>query len=156
MNHWKELSGSFSVPLHSRRDWIAVKRVSLQLPVDYLEGEWRLLWRDRIEDKVLAESIANRDYSLLFVERGTVIIATRDFKPLSFKEILSSHVQNAEQFVPPRPSVGGWGKFARTVLNKQKRFRKCNVEKTVPHRKRKRIQQLKKGGMGWLYYRIER
>lgn len=118
--------------------------------------EWRLLWRDRIDDRVRAEGVANREYSLLFVERGTVIVATRDFKPLNFKEILRLHrVQDVERLVPPPPSVGGWGKFARTVLNKQKRARKWKVTESVPRRKRKSLQ-LKKGGRGWLHYRMER
>ena len=86
-----------------------------------------MLWRDRINDKVRAEGVAKRDYPSLFVERGTVIIATRDFKPLDLKEILCLHrVQNAEGLVPPHPSVGGWGKFSRTVLNKQRRSRKSS------------------------------
>ena len=118
--------------------------------------EWRLIWRDRIDDKVRAEGIANRDYLLLFVEQGTVIVATRDFKPLNFKEILRLHeVQNVERFVSPPPSVGGWGKFARIVLNKQKRARKWKAVESVPRRKRKNLQ-LKKGGRGWLHYRMER
>ena len=64
------------------------KKGVLQVPVDDVRAEWRLLWRNRIDDKVRAEGIANRDYSLLFVDRGTVIVATKDFKPLNFKEIL--------------------------------------------------------------------
>ena len=53
--------------------------------VDDVRMQWRLLWRDRIDHRVRAEGIASRDYSLFFVDRGDVIIATRDFKPLSFK-----------------------------------------------------------------------
>jgi len=118
--------------------------------VDDVRVEWRLLWRDRIDDKVRAEGIADRDYSLLFVERGTVIIATRDFKPLDFKEILRLHgTQNVERVVPPHPSVGGWGKFARAVLNKQKRLRKW--KEPARRRKREKNLQLKKGGRGWLH-----
>jgi len=132
------------------------EKAALQIPVEDVKVEWRLLWRDRIDDRVRAEGVANREYSLLFVERGTVIVATRDFKPLNFKEILVLHgVQNVERFVPPLPSVGGWGKFARTVLNKQKRARKWKVTESVPRRKRKSLQ-LKKGGRGWLHYRMER
>ena len=133
----------------------SVEKAGLQVPVDDVKVEWRLLWRDRIDDKVRAEGIANQDYSLLFVERGTVIVATRDFKPLSLKEILLLHeIQNVERFVPPHPSVGGWRKFARTVLNTQKRARKW--KKTVPRRKRNKSLQLKKGGRGWLHYRMDR
>ena len=133
----------------------SVEKAALQIPVEDVKGEWRLLWRDRIDDKVRAEGIANRDYSLLFVDRGTVIVATRDFKPLNFKEILGLHgVQNVERFVQPPPSVGGWGKFARAVLNRQKRFRRW--KKPVADRKREKNLQLKKGGRGWLHFRMER
>ena len=133
------------------------EKAALQIPVEDVKVEWKLLWRDRIDDRVRAEGIANREYSLLFVERGTVIVATRDFKPLNLKEILCLHrVENVERFVPPHPSVGGWGKFARTVLNKQKRARKWKVTESVPRRKRKKSLQLKKGGRGWLHYRMER
>jgi hypothetical protein len=123
--------------------------------VDDVQEAWKLLRLSRIDDKVRAEGIASQDYSLLFVERGTVIIATRDFKPLNLKDILHSHkVQNVERVIPPHPSVGGWGKFARTVLNKQKRRRKW--EKPVSRRNRKKNLQVKKGGRGWLHYRMDR
>ncbi len=126
-----------------------------QMPVEDIKEEWRLLWLSRIDDKVRAEGIANRDYSLLFVEQGTVIVATRDFKPVSLKEILFLHkIRDVERVIPPRPSVGGWGKFARTVLNKQKRVRK--YKKPVPRRNRRKNLQVKKGGRGWLHYRMEK
>jgi len=126
-----------------------------QVHVDDVRKEWKLLWRNRIDDKVRAEGIANRNYSLLFVERGTVVVATRDFKPLDFKEILCFHgIQNVKRFAPPHPSVGGWRKFARTVLNKQRRARK--MKEPMPRRNRKKKLQPKKGGRGWLHYSIEK
>ena len=125
---------------------------ALQVPVEDIKYEWRLLWQNRIDDKVRAEGIANRDYSLLFVDRGTVIVATKDFKPLNFKEILSLHgVQNS-----PPPSVGGYGKFARTVLNKQKRARRWKTTESVKRQKHKKMQSKKKGGRGWLHYHLTR
>ena len=130
---------------------------ALQVPVEDVKIEWRLLWRDRIDDKVRAEGIANRDYSLLFVDRGTVIVATKDFKPLNFKEILRLHgVQNGERFGSLPPSVGGWGKFARTVLNKQKRAQRWKATESVRGRKGKKLQPKKKGGRGWLHYHLTR
>lgn len=134
----------------SESDEKAVLRV---LPDDVKE-EWKLLWRNRIDDKVRAEGIANRDFSLLFVDRGTVIVATRDFKPLDLKDILRLHaIQNVERIVQSHPSVGGWGKFARTVLNKQTRAR--SWQESAPPRKDKKKLQLKKGGRGWLHYMQE-
>jgi len=126
--------------------------------VDDARMQWKLLWRDRIDDRVRAEGVADRDYSLLFVDRGDVIIATRDFKPLSLREILQQHKPpeaEADRLIPPSPSIGGWGKFIRDVLRKQRRVRRRRellVEKTDAEKG----QQLKKGGRGWLHFRFRR
>jgi len=120
--------------------------------VDELRGQWKLLWRDRIDDKVRAEGIASQDYSKLFVEQGTVIVATRDYKPPDFVEILQRHVSSdAEKLVPPNPAVGGWGRFIRSAISKQKRLTRRWVP---PEPDRKKGQQPKKGGRGWLHFRM--
>ena len=120
--------------------------------VDELKGQWKLLWRNRIDDKVRAEGIANQDYSNLFVEQGTVIVATRDYKPPYFLEILQRHVSSdAEKLVPPDPAVGGWGKFIRSAISKRKSVAR---KRAPPEPDRKRDQQLKKGGRGWLHFRM--
>jgi hypothetical protein len=129
-----------------------VERMEWKAFVDELRTTWKALWLNRIDDKVKAEGIARKDYSSLFVNRGTVIIATRDFKPIDFVEILERHkpseVPNA---IPPSPAIGGWGKFTRRVLNKQRhsatRKREAPLKKTRP-----KNQQKKKGGRGWLHY----
>ena len=119
--------------------------------VDELKEQWKTLWRNRLDDKVRAEGIADKDYSLLLVERGTVIIATRKFRLLDFHDILEQHrIAVNEEPIPPDPGVGGWGKFIRTVLDPKSR---------KPRRKQARSkndkpsfrQQLKKGGRGWLH-----
>ena len=116
---------------------------------DELRRQWATLWRERIDDKVRAEGIANKDYDKLFVERGLVIVATRNFKPLSFSEVLERHRPgDIVDAVPPNPSVGGWGRFIRNVLSKQRRFTK--KARPVPF-ERKEKQQLKKNGRGWLH-----
>jgi len=112
--------------------------------IDELKREWRVLWRDRFDDRVRAEGIASRDYPGLCVERGLVIVATRAYKPLDFLEILRRH-----NLVPPGPSVGGWGKFVRDVISKQKRFTRRGPVSSKPRRKER--QQRKKGGRGWLH-----
>ncbi len=132
-----------------------MERVEWKEFVDELRTVWKRLWRDRIDDKVRAEGIAREDYSSLFVDRGTVIVATRDFKPLDFVEVLERHkpseVPNA---IPPRPAVGGWGKFMRDFVGKQRRFTKRG--RPVPSEpKRKGNQQRKKGGRGWLHARMK-
>ena len=120
--------------------------------VEELKKEWRTLWRERIDDKVRAEGIANRDYSVLLVEKGTVIYATRDFKPLDFREILKLHgFIDADRFVPPNPHVGGWRKFIRTVIAKQNPRRRVTRAARYMDDKEKQRQQLRKGGYGWLH-----
>jgi hypothetical protein len=140
-----------SRPLPSGRDYI-VETLGLKELVDELRVQWKLLWRYRIDDKVKAEGIANQDYSKLFVERGTVIIATRDYKPPDFVEILQQHISSdAERIVPPNPTVGGWGRFVRSVLSKQKGLTR---RPAPPNPERKKDQQFKKGGRGWLHFRM--
>jgi len=121
--------------------------------IDELRDEWKLLWRERIDDRVRAEGIANREYSKLYVERGTVIVATRDYKPPDFVEILKQHIESdAEKLVPPDPAVGGWGKFMKGVFKKQ---RGSARRQAPPEPERKEGQQLKKGGRGWLHFSMK-
>jgi hypothetical protein len=120
--------------------------------VEELKAEWKKLWRERIDDKVRAEGIANNDFSMLFVDKGTVIFATRNFKMLSFREILEFHkVVDIHRFIPPSPQVGGWGKFIRTVIaNKNSSDRVRQTRQYLESKKQK--QQLKKSGRGWLHF----
>jgi len=120
--------------------------------IDEFKSQWKGMWRNRVDDKVRAEGIADKDYSLLFVDRGTVIIATRKFKLLDFYEILQQHKPlTGSEMIPSNPLVGGWGKFIRTVLNPQNLTRRG---RQVPAKPDKHVgQQLKKGGRGWLHIR---
>lgn len=119
--------------------------------IEEIREQWKTLWRERIDDKVRAEAIANRDYESLFVEKGTIIFATRNFKMLSLTEILQLHgVLNVDRVVPPHPAVGGWGKFIRTVIANQRNSKHhVRARRYAPEEKQK--QQLKKGGRGWLH-----
>ena len=123
-----------------------------QKTVEELKSEWKRLWTERIDDRFRAEGIANRDYSGLFVERGTVILATRSFKLLNFKDVLEQHgIVGAHRFVPPDPRVGGWGKFIRTTISGQKlRGRIRRAASYLGEKKEK--QHLKKGGRGWVHF----
>jgi len=47
--------------------------------------------------------------------------------------------------------VGGYGKFARTVLNKQKRVREWKANEPVRSKKSEKTLPQKKGGRGWLH-----
>ena len=83
--------------------------------VEQLRGQWKSLWSERINDKVRAEDISNKTYDSLRVEQGTIIHATRDFKPLNFKEILEQHkVENPDRYIQPDVNQGGWNKFVKT------------------------------------------
>ena len=118
--------------------------------VEELKVQWKKLWHERVDDKVRAEGIAIEDYVKLFVEKGTIIHATRAFKALNFKEILEQNqIANAEQFVPPSPLVGGWTKFIRTSITGQRSQRNRRAQLYVELKKEK--QQPKKGGRGWLH-----
>jgi len=120
--------------------------------MDEFKKQWKNLWRNRVDDKVRAEGIADKDYSLLFVDRGTVIIATRKFKLLDFYETLQQQkLLIGSETVPPNPSVGGWGKFVRTTLTPRNRTRGGRQVPTKPNGLSG--QQLKKGGRGWLHFK---
>jgi len=118
--------------------------------VEELKTIWKKLWQERVDDKIRAEGIATADYSTLFVEKGTIIHATRDYKSLNFKEILEQHqIANADRFIPPSPQVGGWTKFIRTSITNQRLRKKRRIELYCAEKKKR--QQLKKGGRGWLH-----
>lgn len=117
--------------------------------VEGLKEQWRTLWQERIDDKVKAEGISNKDYSELFVEKGMIIFATRNFQMLNFREILQLHsLVDVDRYVAPNPQVGGWGKFVRTMIARPS----SRAEQAREHlASLKRRQQVKKGGRGWLH-----
>ena len=118
--------------------------------IEELKRQWKLLWVERIDDKVRAEGIASDNFALLFVDRGTVILATRDFKPLEFREVLQQHeLVSEESKVFPDPAVGGWGKFAREAFGKNRSNRRRLFAKPRPSN-----GPPKKGGRGWLHTRL--
>jgi len=117
--------------------------------VEELRTEWKKLWLERFDDKVRAEGIALKDYDQLFIGKGTIIHATRDFKALNFQEILEKHkILNAEKYLPPDPHVGGWTKFIKTTVTSQKLQRKRSDQLLFEEKNER--QQLKKKGEGWL------
>ena len=118
--------------------------------VEELRLQWKRLWQERVDDKLRAEGMATADYCDLYVEKGTVIHATRDYKAMSFKEILEQHqILNPDRYIPPSPQIGGWNKFIKTSISTQKpvRTRRAALYQEEPKEK----QQPKKGGRGWLH-----
>ncbi len=123
--------------------------------VEALRVQWKKLWQERVDDKVRAEGIATADYRDLFVERGTIIHATKDYKALSFREILEQHqIVDVDKLLPPDPQVGGWTKFIRVNITGQRVGvrRRAELYRVEEEKKQKQQrQQLKKGGRGWLH-----
>jgi hypothetical protein len=111
------------------------------------------MWCERFDDSVAAEGVAIEDYSMLFLARGTVVVATRRFRAPDFLEILDRHrelmgIQRTDGYVDP--SVGGWGKFIRNNY-KPPRFGSRNAVKPAENRTARNTQHRKKGGRGWLH-----
>ena len=124
--------------------------LTLKEMVEELKLQWKKLWQERVDDKVRAEGIAIEDYSKLFVEKGTIIHATRAFKALNFREILEQNqIANADKFIPPSPQVGGWTKFIKTSIANQRTRKSTRASLYCEEKKEK--QQSKKGGRGWLH-----
>ena len=112
-----------------------------------LKTEWAELWITKYDDEVRAEDVSPEEFERLFVDRGEVIFATRDYKPLSFREILERNLgSEMAGRVSPDPSVGGWRKFVREHLPKPKPVRK----RERPRIKVDLTQHQRKGGRGWL------
>jgi hypothetical protein len=118
--------------------------------IEELKRQWKLMWIERIDDRLKAEGIADKDFDLLFVDRGTIIMATRDYKPLDFVQVLEGHkMTRQESEIAPNSAVGGWGKFARETYEKRPSARKQFYAQP------KRVNSaLKKGGRGWLHARL--
>jgi hypothetical protein len=120
--------------------------------IDDFKNQWKSMWYNRLDDKVRAEGIADKDYSLLSVDRGTVIFATRKFRILDFYELLQQRkILMGDETIPPNPSVGGWGKFIKTAWNQQNLAKRRSQAPPKPDGHWG--QQLKKGGRGWVHFR---
>jgi len=114
-----------------------------------LKEEWRLMWRERFDDRVRAEGVAVRDYPLVLVDRGCVIFASRDAKAPSFSEVVDFWASQGLVYAPD-PAVGGWGKFIRNFIIRRSERRRI-MESAKPSNGSCKKQQLKKGGRGWLH-----
>ena len=139
-----------SCPLLSRRDCVT-EVLEEKNAVEELKAEWKRLWRERFDDRVRAEGIASEDYSQVFVERGTVILATRNFKLMNFRDVLERHgIVDVHKYVSPDPRVGGWGKFVRANIVSQKSGKPVKRAASYVVEPREK-QHLKKGGRGWVH-----
>jgi len=115
-----------------------------------LKIEWAELWRSKLEDKLVAEAMADKEYRWLFVDQGQILFATRDFKPLTFHEVLEKHLgPEALDKIAPNPSQGGWRKFVKDMM----RSKKPQNAGLDSKQSSKNPQQIKKTGRGWLHRR---
>ena len=125
---------------------------SVQLRDD-IRKEWTALWAQKFEDKQIAEDVARNDYERLFVETGTVIRASRKFKPLDLEEIIDKNEKlHGLRLTTPKPEEGGFRKFAKDVLSEQPRCGKAGAKRREPPNEKKvRNGPPKKAGRGWLH-----
>ena len=119
---------------------------SVESLTEEIRDQWRRMWRERIDDRVRAEGIAGQDFDKLFVERGTVVLATRNFRFLTLNGILEQHrIVNVDRFGQVDPQAGGWRRFGRANA-----YRRLN-DVPKPRAEVDYSGQLKKGGRGWLH-----
>ncbi|MCW3979368.1 MAG: hypothetical protein NWF12_06420 [Candidatus Bathyarchaeota archaeon] len=112
-----------------------------------LKEDWANLWKTKHDDEVKAEGISVDDFDMLFVDQGEIIHATRDFKPLSFREILEKHVSPEDASkIDIDPKVGGWRKFAKENFPP----RRQTIKRERPKQKVDLEQHQRKSGKGWL------
>ena len=122
--------------------WVRAKELRQMLKAD-----WANLWKTKHEDEIKAEGISVEDFEMLFVDRGEIIHATRDYKPLSLREILEKHVGSEDASrVDIDPNVGGWRKFAKQNFPARRRQSK----RERPKVKVDLSQHQRKAGKGWL------
>ena len=118
--------------------------------VENLREEWKNMWRSRFDDKVRAEGIADRTYDRLFVDRGTILFATRKYKPVEFREVLEKYMSTYDvDTVVPDPNRGGIGKFIREHITRKSEFRSRGaILEESEERKKDSVRQNVKG---WLH-----
>jgi hypothetical protein len=123
--------------------------------VEQLKTEWKNLWQERLDDKIRAEGVATDNYYSIFVEKGTIIHATKNYKALNLRDIIKQHeINNPDRYIPPDPNIGGWGKFVKTnILNKNSQKK---ARKNFFGEKKMTNQQTKKGGRGWLHMQLKK
>lgn len=123
-------------------EFIKDRSMAEQIRLD-LKNEWKLLWKNKYDDKKLAEGISTEEYLNLNVKQGEIIYATKKCKSIDFYEILEKKIgKDYNKKIVPSPQIGGWRKFAKENLQKTRKEKpKINVDL---------IQQQRKHGKGWL------
>ncbi len=118
--------------------------------IESIRTEWKRLWEERLDDKIRAEGVATKNYSIIFVEKGTVIHATKDYKALNLRDIIKQHeIENPDRYILPDPKIGGWTKFIKTGISPKLSHNKRRTN--LFSNKKIKKQHPKKGGRGWLH-----
>jgi hypothetical protein len=131
----------------SQNDRESIETPSFEIQTKLVEGlkvQWKLMWSERYNDKAKAEGVSVHDYVELAVERGTILYASRDFKPLNFQEVLKANKIEKPDRHAPNAAEGGWNKFIQASVRSH---RDVKSEVCISVRK---SQQSKKG-RGWLH-----
>lgn len=148
------MDGKNSQPSRSPQDGeLSETPVNWENFVKELKIQWRTMWHDRIDDRMRAEGIAKKDYPLLFLDSGTIVVATRKYKPPDFFEILKRHqgtIETKRKLGSINAFVGGMGRFIRVVLKKQPRYTMRKRPETLQSKGKEALQK-KKGGRGWIH-----
>lgn len=113
-----------------------------------LKEEWKLMWKERFDDRIKGEGIVTRDHPLIFMDRGSVIFASRDAKTPTFSEIVELWAAQGSIYAP-QPAVGGWGKFIRTHLRRASHSRARNLASNPFNLKANQCKR--KRAKGWLH-----
>ena len=110
-----------------------------------LKEAWASLWSLKYDDPITAEGVSITDFPNLFVDRGEIMYATKNYKPISFRDVLEKHF-NSETMnkISIDPRIGGWKKFSRT------HFPAKQTKRERPKIKADLTQHQRKGGDGWL------
>jgi hypothetical protein len=114
-----------------------------------IKAEWNLMWTERYDDRIRAEAVAVNDYSLLFVDRGCVVFASRNAKTPVFREIVEAWATRGFVY-SPESEDGGWRKWSQAELRKVV-HRRARTYVDDECKSKKDGQHLKKGGRGWLH-----
>ena len=107
----------------------------------YVKDEWQELWSKKYSDPIICESISNRKYAWLEVEKGEVVQSSKKSN-MDFHEILEKNYGLTKDQANPNPQTGGWKKFAKDNFRKKQRREEPKIQVDLS-------QQRRNHGQGW-------
>ncbi len=112
---------------------------------------WRELWTDQLIDKQHAEEMASREFSDLFIERGTVLRGPGNCVNLTLTDVLKKH-QLSSNLLPAHPSIGGYNLFIKNSIRSKRLSHVDTLKSSNEYSKVAKPRQLKKNGKGWIHF----